>query len=119
LTSHALSDSRRETLEHQIRARRVGEAISGYTLRLPVDSGVTWERELSRLEPEAAVHLLMCKWAPRGWAVSYLFEPGSVLVWQARHKPSMELGDYLTAIDPLELHEQMGLYPARRVTVEL
>ena len=120
----ALND-RRETLEHKIRARRVGEAISGYTLRFPAGStsGVTWDQtiedELARLEPEAALRLLYCCWAPSGWAVSCIYEPGCVLVWQARFKPDMAPGDYLTAIDALDLHEQIGLYPARRVTVDL
>ena len=120
----ALSASRRrEALEHRIRDRRLG---AGYTLRFPVGStsGITWDQvaikdELARLEPEAALRLLHCCWSPDGWAVSCIFEPGCVLVWQARFKPDMAPGDYITAIDPLDLHEQMGLYPARRVSVEL
>ena len=120
----ALSD-RRKVLERRVRSRRIGEALAGYTLRLPAAStaGITWDQvikdELARLPPEAALRLLHVEWAPDGWAVACVFKPGCVLVWQARFKPGMELGDYLTAIDPLDLHEQIGLYPARRVTVEL
>ena len=113
----------RETLEHRIQAgiaaRRLGTALAGYALRLPAPSGIIWDRELARLPPEAAVRLLMRRWAPAGWAVCFIVEPGCALIWHARHKPSMDLGDYLHAIDPLDLHEQMEVYPARRVTMEL
>ena len=125
----ALND-RREALEHRIREgireRRLGTALNtGYTLRFPVGStsGIAWDQaiedELARLPPEEALRLLHCVWAPAGWAVSCIYEPGCVLVWQARFKPDMPPGDYLTAIDALDLHEQIALYPARRVTVEL
>ena len=128
--SELLSDpDRREVLERRIRDgirdRRLGTALGGQTVRFPAGStgGVTWgpavEDDLARVPPEAALRLLHCAWAPAGWAISCIFEPGCVLVWQARYKPNMELGEYLTAIDPLELHEQIGLYPARRVTMGL
>jgi hypothetical protein len=120
----ALSD-RRKVLERRIRSRRIGEALAGYTLRFAAGStaGITWDQaiadELARVPPEAALRVMHGEWSPAGWAVSCIFKPGYVLVWQARHKPTMELGDFLTAIDPLDLHEQLKLYPARRVTMGL
>ena len=130
MPGYSLSDpTRREALERRIRdgihARRLGTALGGHTLRFPAGStsGVVWDQaiedELARLQPEAALRLLHCVWSPAGWAISCIYEPGCVLVWQARFKPDMPLGDYLTAIDPLDLHEQIGLYPKRRVSVEL
>lgn len=107
-------------------ARRLGTSLAGYGLRLPASStsGIVWDRaaagdELARLPAEAAAWRLHQCWAPSGWAVCFIFKPGCALVWHARHKPSMPLGDYLRAIDPLDLHEQIKAYPARRVKVDL
>ena len=77
--------------------------------------GISWDQELARQQPEDAVRTLMRRWGPGGWACCYLTESGGPLVWQARLRGEMPPGDYLTADDPLDLHNQMGIYPVRRV----
>lgn len=110
--------ARRAVLERRIRDRRLGAALAGYCLRLPV-SGIAWGRELTQMPPENAVRLLMGRWGPGGWTTCYIFEGDGTLVWQARLRGEMAPGDYLTASDPADLSEQIGLYPARRVSVPL
>ena len=110
--------ARRAVLERRIRDKRVSAALAGYCLRLPV-SGIAWGQQLARVPPEAAVRLLMGRWGPDGWLACYIYEGDGTLVWQARLRGEMVPGDYLTADTPLDLHEQIGLFPARRVSVPL
>lgn len=116
----------RTALERRIQAglrdRRLGTALAGYSLHLP-DRGIAWGKvvgdTLAGLSPEDAVRLLMSQWGPAGWLACYIFEADGTLVWQARLRGEMVPGDYLTAADPVDLNEQIGQYPARRVSVPL
>ena len=118
-TGYSLNDpARRAVLGRRIWERRLGAALAGYCLRLPV-SGVTWGQQLTRIPPEAAVRLLMSRWGPDGWLACYIYEADGTLVWQARLRGEMTPGDYLTAADPTDLNDQIGVYPARRVSVPL
>ena len=122
MAGYSLRDpARRAVLERRIRDQRVSAALAGYCLRLPAGSaaGITWGHELTRLPPEAAVRQLMGRWGPGGWTTCFIYEADGTLVWQARLRGKMAPGDYLTAADPLDLHEQIGLYPVRQVSVPL
>jgi hypothetical protein len=110
--------ARERRIQAGLRDRRLGTALGGYALRLPV-GGISWGKELARVPPENAVRLLMRRWGPDGWACCYQFEGDGTLVWHGRLRGEMAPGDYLTAADPVELHEQIDLYPVRRVTVPL